>query len=119
MNILEHLKAAKQLLATDMLDDKLFYICFAVTDANTAKYGVPTINHPRRKDLEEAHDFIEARLKALSEPAGTDRYVFFGDAHAAYVLGIPLEEVDSDKRQSARHLWLDSLIKELENAQSN
>lgn len=114
MNILEHLKAAKQLLATDMLEDKTFCICFAVTDANTAKYGVPTINHPRRKDLEEAHDFIEARLKALSELVGTRRYTFFGYEHAAYVLGIPLGEVDPDKRQTARHLWLDSLIEELE-----
>ena len=114
MNTLEHLKAAKQLLATNMLDNKPFCICFAVMDANTAKYGVPPIRNPRRKELDDTYSFIEVKLKALSYLVGTRRYTFFGHEHAAYVLGIPLGEVDPDKRQTARHLWLDSLIKELE-----
>ena len=118
MNTLESLKACRQFLATaDDSQSKSGPICYALTDAFVAKYGegVRYYEHEQSDKLQACHKFIRRKLQRLSEKVGLGSVrVYFNNGGAAFVLGIEKLEVGFSERQTARHLWLDSLIKELE-----
>lgn len=123
MELLESLKACRQFLATaDDIQSKSGPICYALTDAFVAKYGEGVLHyeHEQADKLQASHKFISGKLHELSEKAGLGSVrMYFNNGCAAFVLGIEKLEVGFSERQTARHLWLDSLIKELEDAESN
>ena len=124
MELLEALKAAKAFLnvVDHDPDYKTDYICFAIHDAFVAKYGVGRIYSDSKTysesktglQLRKAREFIGKRLwelQAVHRLPFTDSF-----SHELAVRYLGEEKADL---QVARHLWLDSLIKELEDAESN
>lgn len=115
MELLEALKACRPFLATADDISKSGPICYALTDAFIAKYGDVVLHYEQDK-LRAAHKFISRKLRELSERVGLgSARMYFSNGCAAFVLGVEVREVGFSERQTARHLWLDSLIKELEN----
>ncbi len=118
MHLLEALKAAKAFLNVVENDPvyKTDYICFALYDAFAAKYGAEKLHKACETGLQlrKAREFIGKRLwelQAVHCLTFTDR---FSDKLAVRYLG----EEKADL-QVARHKWLDSLIQELEDEESN
>jgi hypothetical protein len=123
MELLESLKACRPFLATaDDIQSKSGPICYALTDAFVAKYGEGVLHyeHERYGKLQASHKFVSGKLRELSEKVGLGSVrVYFNKGCAAFVLGVEIREVGFSERQTARHRWLDSLIKELEDEGSN
>lgn len=117
MNLLEVLKGAKQYLATVQgTQGKEDHICFAIASFLETQ----DIKAKAKVSLQKtAEDFIRTKLNKLVNLGR--RCSAFSDVHIRAVLGINsinwLEY--SYKKQEARHLWLDQLIKELESANTN
>jgi hypothetical protein len=88
-------------------------ICFAITDYISSIYGKAQVRtegtKPNRLE-EEAQTYIMHELCKLTET------VFFNYEAAAKVLGIEPGREENLDLQEARHLWLDRLIAELEQA---
>lgn len=117
MNILECLKAAKKHLATETVpenwDGKTKYVCFAVAEAYKEAYKEQ--HDTPWEDSAEARRYVQDKLHDLQCKFGIIYLVTFSeDLATAYLksLGVKRERWSL---QQARHLWLDSLIKELEN----
>lgn len=120
MNLLESLKAAKAFLNVVEKDPdyKTDYICFALYDAFAAKYGLEMVYTDREiaSQLLKARDFVVKRLWELQTEHGrlsTDSFSYRLAVEYLGNLGV------CPDTQVARHLWLDSLIKELEDAEGN
>lgn len=113
MNILETLKGAKPFLQTYRKERTLVpNICYAITDYVISVYGkcnsfLP--GHEAYKLRTDAQSHVMYKLQDLT----TER--FFGSVAAAKVLGKHHSSITFGDAQEARHLWLDSLIQELEN----
>ena len=130
MNSLEALKAAKKYLATaNDSQGKTNYVCHAVGRAFVEKYG-NFLEIPGREKTQEQTAFNEKleavrekvveRLFRLQSGYGIDTLEVFTNGCARAVLGLPQhQEVTREEVQFARHIWLDSMIKELENEESN
>lgn len=117
MNIPEVLKGAKQYLATVKGEQgKEEYICFAIASFLETQDIKAKAKESLQKTVE---DFIVTRLNELANSG--HKCSAFSDVHVRAVLGVNavnwLEY--SYKKQQARHLWLDKLIKELESANTN
>ncbi len=113
MNILETLKGAKPFLQTYRKEKTLVpNICFAITGYVISVYGkcnsfLP--GHEAYKLRADAQSHVMYKLQDLT----TER--FFDSVAAARVLGKHHSRITFGDIQKARHKWLDSLIKELEN----
>lgn len=120
MNLLESLKAAKAFLNVVEKDPdyKTDYICFAIYDAFAAKYGLEMLYTDREiaSQMRKAKDFIVKRLCELQTEHGLPSTASFSYRLA---VGYLVKFGVCPDTQVARHLWLDSLIKELEDAESN
>lgn len=118
MELLEALKAAKAFLNVVEKDPKYKtdYICFAIWDAFIAKYGLDMVytDSEIASQLLKAKDFTVKRLWKLQTEHDLPRSDSFSHRLAISYLG-----KESADTQVARHAWLDSLIEELENAESN
>ena len=126
MNLLEALKAAKKHLATDNCKGKTDYVCHAVTHAFIEKYGNFLLDSPDRRtqeqiDLNEKLEALQKevveRLYRLQRHYGIGTIPVFTKSCAKAVLG--LDSANPSEVQKARHVWLDSMIEELEDAESN
>ena len=117
MTILELLKGAKTFLSQTGKCDLPNNICFAVED-----YVLSTNMHiyPELCWLEAvpAQNYIHHKLAILARKSQSPTDLYFTDECACYVLGIDACRVTPAMCQQARHRWLDSLIAELESAQS-
>lgn len=118
MELLESLKAAKAFLNVVENDPvyKTDYICFALYDAFAAKYGAEKLHKACETGLQlrKAREFIGKRLQELQAEHG----LLYTDSFR-YELAIRYLGEETADRQVARHKWLDSLIKELEDEESN
>ena len=118
MELLESLKAAKAFLNVVENDPvyKTDYICFAIFDAFAAKYGSEKLHteYESGVQLRKARDFVVKRLWELQAEHG----LLYTDSFHSELAIRYLGEETAD-RQVARHKWLDSLIKELEDEESN
>lgn len=114
MNILDTLKGAKPLLQTYRKEKTLVpNICYAITDYVISVYGkcnsfLP--GHEAYKLRADAQSHVMYKLQDLT----TER--FFDSVAAAKVLRKHHSSITFGDIQEARHLWLDSLIQEHENA---
>ena len=117
MTILEMLKGAKTFLSQTGKCDLPNNICAAVEDyvlsANIHTY--PELCWHR---FQPAQHYIHHKLAILARKSNSSTDLYFTAECACYVLGIDVCEVTPALRQQARHRWLDSLIAELESAQS-
>ena len=97
-------------------DYKTDYICFAVYDAFAAKYGAEKLyaEYEIAMQLRKTRDFVVKKLWELQAEHGLLYTESFDNDLAIRYLG----EETADT-QVARHKWLDSLIKELEDEESN
>lgn len=111
MNLLESLKAAKQhlLLSQNHRGYKSGFICFAIYDAYYEKYGQAVEYGAVHKQLNAAKQHIRHKLQQLQQELGVAVTATFDKATAKAFM-----QHDNPDRQQARHLWLDQLIKELE-----
>lgn len=113
MNILETLKRSKPFLQTGRKEKNLVpNICYAITDYVSSFYGngnsfLP--GHEAYKLRADAQSHVMYKLQDLTTEC------FFDSVAAAKVLGKHHSSITFGDIQKARHLWLDSLIKELEN----
>ena len=118
MELLEALKAAKAFLnvVENDPDYKTDYICFALYDAFAAKYGAEKLRteYESGVQLRKARGFVVERLWELQAEHGLLSTDSFENDLAIRYLGQEVADT-----QVARHKWLDSLIKELEDAESN
>lgn len=125
MELLEALKAAKKHLATtNNRIGKTNYVCLAVGRAFIEKYGnfveiPPRSRTKEQKALDEKLEAVQAevveRLFDLQRRYGINTLQVFTKDCAKAVLGLhKYHEVIQAEVQKARHIWLDSLIKELE-----
>lgn len=112
-SLLDALKGARNFLAKDTIEDKTSYVCYAIADY-IKSVGGPYI------DSCKATSYIERKLIEFNP----EDYAVFTMSHA--ILFVPELENNScgnteqaDLKQKARHLWLDSLIAELENTSTN
>ena len=124
MNILDTLKGAKAFLSHGAPRDrghredasgKVWCICYAVTDYLVSVYGLGAVIYGEKAALRyKAHRYIQIKMQELVDKP----YTYFKEEHAKIVLGDEYDAASYDymQKQKARHLWLDSLIKELENA---
>lgn len=126
MELLEALKAAKKHLATtNNRIGKTNYVCLAVGRAFIEKYGnfVEIPDSEKTQDqtafnekLEAAQSEVVQRLYKLQLSYSDETYPVFTKDCAKAVLGLhKYYEVIQAEVQKARHIWLDSLIQELEN----
>lgn len=126
MELLEALKAAKKHLATtNNRIGKTNYVCLAVGRAFIEKYGnfveiPPRSRTKEQKALDEKLEAVQAevveRLFDLQRRYGINTLQVFTKDCAKAVLGLrKYHEVIQAEVQKARHIWLDSLIQELEN----
>lgn len=112
MSILETLKGAKNFLNTGKDREKTPCICYAITDYVASVYGRGQVYAQGSEAYlmrEAAQSYVMYKLQDL-----TPECVFDSRATST-VLGIPQHRLVDEYFQLARHLWLDSLIKELEN----
>ena len=113
MSILEILKGAKPFLQTYRKEKTLVpNICYAITDYVSTVYGNENTSQPGHEAYKlraDAQSHVMYKLQDLT----TD--CFFGFVAAAKVLGKHHSSITFGDIQEARHKWLDSLIKELEN----
>ena len=118
MELLESLKAAKAFLnaVENNPTYKTNYICFALYDAFAAKYGAEKLHteYESGVQLRKARGFVVERLWELQAEHGLLSTDSFDNDLAIRYLG----EETADT-QVARHAWLDALIRELEDAESN
>ena len=118
MELLEALKAAKAFLNVVENDPayKTNYVCFAIYDAFAAKYGSERlhIKYESGVQLRKARGFVAERLWELQAEHGLLSTDSFDNELADKYLGEETADL-----QVARHKWLDSLIQELEDAESN
>lgn len=115
-SLLDALKGARNFLAKDTIEDiedKTSYVCYAIADYIKSVGGSYI-------DSCEATSYIERKLIEFNP----EDYTVFTMSHA--ILFVPeLENIScgetehADLKQKARHLWLDSLIAELENTSTN
>ena len=116
MTILEMLKGAKLFLSYTGDDNLPNHICFAVED-----YARSVNLHKARylchMEAMPAKRYIHNKLADLARNSNSHRDYYFTAECASYILNIKVYKVTSALRQQARHLWLDSLIVELESAQ--
>lgn len=121
MTLLEILKGAKTLLSkgetygSDRADffGRPVCICYAIRDYMIgAAGGEATIYGASRQSTLAAQDFIMRKLQNL-----VPKSQYFDERHAKIVLCFDYraETYGLAQEQQARHAWLDSLIKELEN----
>lgn len=122
MEILDILKGAKGFLShgapredceREDASDKVWCICYAITDYLVQVYGVDAVIYGEKVGLRyKAHRYIENKLQELVETPSN----YFSKAHAEVVLGDEYDASSYDyvQEQRARHIWLDSLIQELE-----
>lgn len=122
MNILEILKGAKPFLShggtreggiREDSSGKAWCICYAITDYLIQVYGVEAVIYGEKAALRyKAHDHIQSKLQELVETPSN----YFSKAHAEVVLGDEYDASSYDhmQEQRARHIWLDSLIQELQ-----
>ena len=117
MQLIEALKAAKKHLATEFVEEGeggiSKYVCFAVGEAFRAEYGGNWL------DSRPARKYVQDKLLWLQETLQDEDDACFNAKLAEKYLKFMGTDKNGDVLQQARHLWLDSLIKELENAQSN
>ncbi len=127
MELLEALKAAKKhLAAPNDGNEKTNYVCHAVGRAFVEKYGnfleVPPRSRTKEQQalnekLEAVRSEVEERLFDLQRSYGIDTLQVFTNDCAKAVLGLhKYHEVPQEKVQKARHIWLDAMIKEIEDA---
>ena len=113
MELLELLKAAKKHLATEFVEEGeggiSKYVCFAVGEACRAEYGGNWL------DSRPAREYVQNKLESLQASLEVEDNVCFNVELAAKYLKSIGAAKNGDVLQQARHLWLDSLIKELEN----
>ena len=118
MELLEALKAAKAFLNVVENDPayKTNYVCFAIYDAFAAKYGAEKLytEYEIAMQLRKAKPFVVERLWELQAEHGLLSTDSFDKYLAIRYLGQEVADT-----QVARHKWLDSLIQELEDAESN
>lgn len=113
MGIVGTLKGAKPFLQTGRKEKNLVpNICYAISDYVISVYGkcnsfLP--GHEAYKLRVDAQSHVMYKLQDLT----TD--CFFGSVAEAKVLGKHHSSITFGDIQKARHLWLDSLINELEN----
>lgn len=130
MELLEALKAAKKHLAnTNNRIGKTNYVCHAVGWAFVEKYGnflyIPDSEKTQEQQafnekLEAVQAEVVERLFDLQRRYGIDTLQVFTRHCAKAVLGLNQYcEATQAEVQKARHIWLDSMIKELEDAESN
>lgn len=122
MELLEALKAAKGFLSHGAPRDawarqdasgKVWCICYAITDYLVSVYGLDAVIYGDKAVVRcKAHDHIQSKMQELVEAP----YTYFQEAHARAVLGDEYDASSYDymQEQRARHIWLDSLIQELE-----
>ena len=122
MELIDILKGAKGFLSHGAPRDdwarqdasgKAWCICYAITDYLVQVYGVDAVIYGEKVALRyKAHRHIESKLQELVEAP----YPYFQEAHARAVLGDEYyaSSYDYVQEQLARHIWLDSLIQELE-----
>lgn len=114
MTLIELLKAAKLHLQTEALESsKMAHICFAIRNTALPK-GVSMSEDMAMAELAEAaYDIVQARLKT---DVPWSNGVYFTIYHTTLILDgkAVYRAVTPEERQTARHLWLDQLIKELE-----
>lgn len=126
MELLEALKSAKKHLATtDNCKGKTDFVCHAVTHAFIEKYGNFLLGSPYRRTqeqielkekLEALQKEVEKRLYRLQLHYGIDTIPVFTRTCAKAVLGLDSAYgAKPSEVQKARHIWLDSMIEELEN----
>lgn len=100
-------------LTIQELEERPWCICYAITDYLVQVYGVDAVIYGEKVALRyKAHRYIESKLQELVEAP----YTYFQEAHAMAVLGVEYDASSYDhmQEQRARHIWLDSLIQELE-----
>lgn len=125
MELLEALKAAKEHLATpNDRKGKTNYVCHAVGWAFVEKYGnflyIPDSEKTQEQQaLNEKLEAVQAevvqRLYRLQRRYGIDTLQVFTRHCAKAVLDLRHCATPSQAEvQKARHIWLDSMIKELE-----
>ena len=122
MELIDILKGAKPFLShggtregctREDSSGKVWCICYAITDYLVQVYGVDAVIYGERVGLRhKAHRYIESKLQELVETPSN----YFNKAHAEVVLGDEYDASSYDhmQEQRARHIWLDSLIQELE-----
>ena len=122
MELIDILKGAKGFLSHGAPRDdwarqdasgKSWCICYAITDYLTQVYSLDAVIYGEKAALRyKAHKYIESKLQELVEAP----YLYFQEEHARAVLGDEYDASSYDyvQEQRARHIWLDSLIKELE-----
>ena len=125
MELLEALKAAKKHLATpNDRKGKTNYVCHAVGWAFVEKYGnfleIPDREKTQdqiafNEKLETVQAEVVQRLYRLQLSYSDETYQVFTKDCAKEVLGLhKYYEVIQEEVQKARHIWLDAMIKELE-----
>lgn len=117
MTILEMLKGAKTFLSQTGKDNLPNHICFAV-EAYVRSVNMHQSRHWCYLATIPEKDYIHNKLSDLARKSYSYPDYSFTDKCASYILNIEAYEVTSALRQQARHIWLDSLIAELETAQS-
>lgn len=135
LSILESLKGAKEYLAETCTyyvqasrsglktsASKELFVCFAMENFYLQKYNLSVLESGTPEDTaySNAQRFIYDKLKELADSHRHKcSHIFFSAVYAETFLpeiatAYGKEEI-MNLRQKARHLWLDSLIAELEN----
>lgn len=113
MQLTNLLKSAKKYLATEFVEEGAGgiskYVCFAVGEACRAEYGGNWL------DSRPAREYVQNKLESLQESLEVEDSACFNVELAAKYLKSIGAAKSGDVLQQARHLWLDSLIQELEN----
>ena len=122
MELIDILKGAKGFLSHGAPRDawarqdasgKVWCICYAITDYLVSVYGLDAVIYGDKAGVRhKAHEHIQRKMQELVEAP----YTYFREEHARVVLGDEYDASSYDymQKQRARHIWLDSLIQELE-----
>lgn len=112
MGIVDTLKGAKNFLRTAQDREKAPCICYAITDYVSSIHGknkafVRGTEAYLMREAAQSH--VMDKLQDLTPE------VVFDSMAASSVLGVPQHQLVDGDIQLARHIWLDSLIQDLEN----